>query len=89
MPALLERGAPLNSRLAPAAQLESTHVFASHGAADSVTPAAIGRENVLNFGVFTAGAGGVPRLEWHEYARDDHQISAECLADVAGFFSKV
>lgn len=44
-PELLQKGTPLNSRLADAAQLKNLPIFASHGADDLVTVVAVGREN--------------------------------------------
>ena len=49
MPDLKKPGTPLGARLAPAAQLAATRVFASHGGADDVTPLRMGLQNVEHF----------------------------------------
>ena len=45
MPQLLEAGAPLHERLAPAGQSAALPLFCSHGGRDEMTPVAIGRAN--------------------------------------------
>ena len=87
MPDLLRPGAALHTRLAPPAQLAGAHLFASHGSADSITPVAIGRDNIVNFAAYM-GELGTSALEWHEYAETDHVISTACLADATEFLKQ-
>eukprot|EP01046_Picozoa_sp_COSAG06_P005899 COSAG06_NODE_268_length_18811_cov_4.369549_3_plen_167_part_00 len=82
----------------------AVHVFASHGTQDTITPVAIGRENARLFPEYLArdggggGAGveeewegveeGGGALEWHEYSGDDHELGAQCMADVTDFLKR-
>lgn len=100
MPELLQPGTALNKRLALPAQTERLPLFASHGACDSITPVEIGRANRDLYVEFSRGGpegngAGVGLLEtdarppfYNEYEHDEHEISAQCQADVAKFLAR-
>ena len=39
-------------------------------------------------GVEGGGGGGGGALEWHEYSGDDHELGAQCMADVTDFLKR-
>ena len=90
MPDAVAPHTPLGARLAPASQLDSTRVFASHGVLDEVTPLGIGLQNLEHFAAWQGGgeASRAERLAWHEYEDDGHEIGPEAVRDVAIFLEE-
>ena len=87
MPDLKKPGTPLGARLAPAAQLATTRVFASHGAADDVTPLRMGLQNVEHFTAWLGEEAAASILTWREYEHDGHEIGAGAVRDAKAWLA--
>ena len=79
MPQLLEAGAPLHERLAPAGQSAALPLFCSHGGRDEMTPVAIGRANRP----FPISARDLPRPH-PRFLTGSESLQATAFSSIAG-----